>query len=355
MAAASSPTSGHSSQGIVLLSGEARARMNKYTNELRDDLDNPALKTDAAFRKILAGCFFKFIDLESQALTVTEKEECHQTYPLNKRLFNHEGTPSSFVVEEIRLNKRSRSDIPGPPVSIRSPGPRTPVASVSVPPPIPPIAFGKVKWKEWLSFDIGEEPPLPANIEEILDRDDPYSGVRKLRDTHLLFLVPAKIDGEDFTVKLFEKQLGLLRDPPRVQVNQSSGQSEVCRYSAEYEQIRKFWREEKIHQSYWVLMTKEAVPRSQNKSFPDQLSLITAHNSRMGASYGLPRTIEGVLWLLIMYFESGRSPCENLWFSTCDPLSSQVVTFGSLTHRNVDIGLNPLPCHNVGAVAVWRL
>ncbi len=38
---------------------------------------------------------------------------------------------------------------------------------------IPEIAFGKAKWKKYFDLDV-DEPPLPANIDDILASDCPF-------------------------------------------------------------------------------------------------------------------------------------------------------------------------------------
>ena len=44
--------------------------------------------------------------------------------------------------------------------------------------------------------DIGEEPPLPPNIYEILASPCPFDPKKTVRETHMLVLVPARVNGD---------------------------------------------------------------------------------------------------------------------------------------------------------------
>ncbi len=59
---------------------------------------------------------------------------------------------------------------------------------------IPPQAFGKALWATHFG-DIGIEPPLPPDIHTILESPCPFWPGKKTKETHLLTLIPATIDG----------------------------------------------------------------------------------------------------------------------------------------------------------------
>ena len=66
------------------------------------------------------------------------------------------------------------------------------------------IAFGANKWKEYLG-DVGVEPPLPSNIDEILNRPCPFWDDKIVGETHLLVLIPKAVGGKPFTLNLLDK------------------------------------------------------------------------------------------------------------------------------------------------------
>jgi len=48
--------------------------------------------------------------------------------------------------------------------------------------------------------DIGVEPPLPQNIHEILHNPCPFWPEKKVKDTHLLVLIPKTVNGQLLTL-----------------------------------------------------------------------------------------------------------------------------------------------------------
>ena len=48
--------------------------------------------------------------------------------------------------------------------------------------------------------DIGDEPPLPPNIYEILASPCPFDPEKTVRETHMLVLVPARVNGVPLTL-----------------------------------------------------------------------------------------------------------------------------------------------------------
>ena len=69
---------------------------------------------------------------------------------------------------------------------------------------LPSIAFGKDSWEKYFG-DIGVEPPLPANIEEILNNFCTFWPDKKVKETHLLTLIPEKINKTPFTLNYLRK------------------------------------------------------------------------------------------------------------------------------------------------------
>ncbi len=65
--------------------------------------------------------------------------------------------------------------------------------------------LGAEAWRKQ-GIDVGVEPPLPSTItEELLNSDCPLHPGEKIKDTHLLVLVPKTVNGEPYTaVKLDE-------------------------------------------------------------------------------------------------------------------------------------------------------
>ena len=68
------------------------------------------------------------------------------------------------------------------------------------------VRFGKAEWATYFG-DIGQEPPLPDNIDAILNSPCPFFGDKnkKVKDTHELVLIPATIGGEPLTLNKLQE------------------------------------------------------------------------------------------------------------------------------------------------------
>lgn len=60
-------------------------------------------------------------------------------------------------------------------------------------PSLPEVFFGKEEWEKQYG-DIGYIPPLPENIDAILNTPCPFTQGKTVRETHVLFLVPSQIN-----------------------------------------------------------------------------------------------------------------------------------------------------------------
>ena len=170
------------------------------------------------------------------------------------------------------------------------------------------IAFGKADWEKYFG-DIGEEPHLPANIEEILNEPCSFWPDKKLKDTHLLVLIPNTVDGKPFTLNSLEK---LIRRP-------KSGHS--TKYS--YHSISIMNKNEigyKSYPSHWVLMTREVIPGSIDLWYRHCCNMVVNHSKKTGLPYELPYLLDAVTIILMHYVKTGERLYSN---GSCDYTYSQ--------------------------------
>jgi hypothetical protein len=59
-----------------------------------------------------------------------------------------------------------------------------------------------------------------------------------------------------------------------------------------------------IERSYWVLMTKDVLSESRNKSYADQQAMVTELATKALAAYEVPGTLEAAACILVQYFSS---------------------------------------------------
>jgi hypothetical protein len=93
----------------------------------------------------------------------------------------------------------------------------------------------------------------------------PFWPDKKVKDTHLLVLVPAKVDGQPFTLDLLEK---LIKHP--------KGGGHATAYDYYDSDTKKQFGTQSPPASYWVLMTRDVLDGSRNKKYKDQKALVAA-------------------------------------------------------------------------------
>ena len=84
------------------------------------------------------------------------------------------------------------------------------------------------------------ELPPPANIEEILNESCSFLPDKKVKETHLLVLIPNKVNGKPFTLNYLEK---LIQGP-------KSGHPTKYRF---YDNDAKWTVGDKSYHSHWML------------------------------------------------------------------------------------------------------
>ncbi|MCU0317884.1 MAG: hypothetical protein MUC61_00895 [Amoebophilaceae bacterium] len=154
--------------------------------------------------------------------------------------------------------------------------------------------FGAEAWKQYLG-EVGVEPALPDDIDEILYSPCPFWPGERVRDTHLLVLVPSAVDGKPFTLNLLEK---LVDVPKRGEHN--------TQYSIYDNGIQCSLGNQSFDSSYWVLMTRDTLLRSRVKTYTAQKELIFAHAHRMGIPYRMPHVLEAATVILSHYVRTGE-------------------------------------------------
>lgn len=157
---------------------------------------------------------------------------------------------------------------------------------------IPEIAIGKIEWESFFG-DIGEVPPLPKNIDQILDSDCPIWKGKKVRETHILMLIPKTIDGEQISLNKLRE---LARFPK--QGNTADYKVVKSRQSILWAIIAQLG-DKSIDSSYWILMTKDVIPESRNKNYLKQQIIINDLNHCSQAKYDVPTALEATTCIFL--------------------------------------------------------
>ncbi len=153
-------------------------------------------------------------------------------------------------------------------------------------PIMPSIAFGAAEWKKYFG-DVGIEPPLPPNIEQILMGPCPIWPDKKVHETHLLTLVPKAVNGIPLTLK----SLGELVQKPL--------QGNATQYNNRFFNLGHY-TDVPASASHWVLMSRDVIPYSRKKSYKDQQILAQGYTG-----YAIPKVLDAAVGIFMEYVKRG--------------------------------------------------
>ena len=170
--------------------------------------------------------------------------------------------------------------------------------------------LGKIVWEDFYD-DVGEEPALPADIEEIMDSSCPFWDKKQVKDTHLLVLIPSHVAGEPLTLDYLGK---LIKSPKRKGHEKKYGDLDPLArtYIRSQNLDSSYTRSLGPDSSYWVLMTRDVLPDSRNKSYLEQCALVKEHALRPGLAYEVPRALEVAVVTALYHVSSGQTLFDPL-------------------------------------------
>ncbi|HSX38644.1 MAG TPA: hypothetical protein VLE95_07435, partial [Chlamydiales bacterium] len=131
-----------------------------------------------------------------------------------------------------------------------------------------------------------EIPPLPKEINEIMDSKCPIYGDQtqadgsylKVKDTHFLALVPKEFGTlnqlqRDILKPYAEREYSDKENPLRFRFTRAAHQAHA---------------DAAFPDTHWVLMTKDVLPESRNKSWEEQAALVRELSKESLANYQIP-------------------------------------------------------------------
>ncbi len=141
------------------------------------------------------------------------------------------------------------------------------------------MAFGKEEWLKFYDLDIGYEPMLPRDIIEIINSPCYMDPSRSLRDTHILTIIPRGISVKKFgkpAKKYFPTRIGF----------RFTEESVVDALKTPNDK------------SYWVLMSKDVLNGSRNKSFKTQQKMVAELSQNANVHCEVPTALEAAVSIL---------------------------------------------------------
>ncbi|MDN3509252.1 MAG: hypothetical protein P0S93_04480, partial [Candidatus Neptunochlamydia sp.] len=155
------------------------------------------------------------------------------------------------------------------------------------------VAFGKADWERFFG-EVGDVPSIPEGMAETLKALCPFNPRKQVGDTHMLVLIPKTVNNKPFNLNLLHELIQTSK--------QEKARANFHLYS---EKVKAELGEISPENSYWVLMTKDVIPGSQNKTYDYEKKLVHTKGKGRG-SYKLPSAIEAAASILMHYFKTGE-------------------------------------------------
>lgn len=206
------------------------------------------------------------------------------------------------------------------------------------------LAFGAAEWSRYFG-DVGVEPPLPPDIESILNSPCPLNAEQHVKDTHMLVLIPKMVNGAPFTIHALQQLVAAPRGGGwATQLNQVGEREDVLQEQGPIP----------APDAHWVLMPKQAIPTSTGKTYDQQCLLIT----RLGASYEVAHLLDALTCVLLERVRKGTFLFDT-WGSVQEKSKECWLTFGAFSASGLLVDLSDINHYNhfprSGIAALRRL
>lgn len=161
--------------------------------------------------------------------------------------------------------------------------------------PAPLKIIGKAVWDSIIRGEVDKEPPLPSDMPVILQCPCPINPTKTVGETHVLVLVPSKVNDEAITMQ----KLGELFQNPLKGPSEEIG-------------IHYNWgcyQDVPPPQPYWILVHRSVLEGScARQSGEAHDKMVTDLAQKTGISYVMPKVLEANIFFLIHFFMTGRKP-----------------------------------------------
>ena len=186
-------------------------------------------------------------------------------------------------------------------------------------------------WERYFG-DVDFVPPLPNNLRNILNSPCPFWENKTVKETHLLVLIPAQVAGKPLTLDY----LGALIQSPK-------GYGRKAQYTNYWCKAHPAIGNQSLDRSYWVLMTKDVLPESCDKSYQEQRALVAEYANGTGLAYKVPKALEAAVVMSLQHVRSGQrlyGEDEDYWKYTRCRKDQIIVGFSPSEGLIVD-GIKP--------------
>lgn len=144
------------------------------------------------------------------------------------------------------------------------------------------IAFAKRMWNDF--GDIGEVPPLPTDIYQILASPCPFNKGKTVGETHTLALVPATLKQEPMTLVRLGEEM-----------------RKIGKIGYRYSPFLHIYGDTPFKSSHWVLMTKTDIKEAEDKCYGEQKKIVASY-----LNYQVPKLAQAVVVIFAEYLATGN-------------------------------------------------
>ncbi len=207
----------------------------------------------------------------------------------------------------------------------------------------PRMAFGKRQWATYFG-DIGKEPPLPKDIHKILKSSCLFWPGKKVEETHMLVLIPESINGKLLTLGALAE---LVKTP-------KEGHATKYRYMSDA--IINEYGNQAATKSHWVLMTKDVIEGSRNKSYTGQRALVAKFANQQRINYEVPNLLDASIGIFMHYICFGERLFNKWTYTRCQEKAQgcQIVVGCFGAPDSLEVNTPVMPAHAFIGVAAQR-
>ena len=210
---------------------------------------------------------------------------------------------------------------------------------------LPPLyKIDQSYWERYYGA-VDTDPCLPADIEEVMDSPCPFWEGKRVKETHMLVLIPSHVGGKPLTLDYLRE---LIARPQ---------EGYVTKYRFYSNHAHQAIGSQSPGSSYWVLMTKDVLPGSRWKSYADQCALVSDHANRTGLPYEVPGALEAAVVTLLHHVRSGkRLYRDNPWtYTRCqESVRNRQLIVGGFSSGGLSISSSSYGDRNVGVAGLRK-
>ncbi len=145
------------------------------------------------------------------------------------------------------------------------------------------ISFRAKDWNYYLGIEV-DEPPLPPNIQEILEAPCPFFEGKKVKDTHVLTLIPKGI-----TIEKLQTLTSKAKEGHRT------------KFRAD-EVVWEDYKNVSVPETRWILATTNVIPGSQGKSWEEQEEMAKPYKDQ---GYEIASVVDLLMSIVLPYVKTG--------------------------------------------------